>query len=135
MDEPALRIPADLIAQRESPEPSRRPSRPAPNPERAKDKEFFSEFYPELKALLSKTVGAPYWKGPVPLVDGSRAEVVAMETTDAGRPLYSIMSSCGNPAVTETLDRYQQRHFRSARQAVLELERDLNQAIYRGKKG
>ena len=53
-----------------------RPS--APNPERAKDQEFFAEFYPALKRS-SRNIGAPYWKGPLSLVDGSRAEVVAME--------------------------------------------------------
>jgi hypothetical protein len=133
VESPALRMPSGLDGAAEGREPST--SHPAPNPERAKDQEFFSEFYPQLKALLSKSIGAPYWKGPVSLVDGSRAEVVTMETTDKSPPFYSIMSSCANPAVAETLDRYQQRHFRSARHAVLELERDLNQAIYRGMKG
>jgi hypothetical protein len=32
----------------------------AANPERAKDHEFFAEFYPGLKALLAKDIGAPY---------------------------------------------------------------------------
>lgn len=133
VEAPALRVPRGFDGAGDAAELSA--SRPVPNPERAKDKDFFSEFYPELKPLLSKSVGAPYWKGPVSLVDGSRAEVVAMETTDEDRPFYSIMSSCANPAVAETLGRYPQRHFRSARHAVLELERDLNRAIYRGKKG
>lgn len=131
VDGPALNIPGGSDGSASAPAAGRL----APNPERAKDKEFFSEFYPQLKPLLSKSAGAPYWKGPVALVDGSRAEFVAMETTDAGRLLYSITSSCGNPAAAEMLNRYQQRHFRSARHAVLEFERDLNQAIYRGKKG
>lgn len=105
------------------------------NPERAKDQEFFSEFFPGLKALLSKDSGAPYWKGPLSLVDGSRAEVVAMEDPgDKARP-YSIGTSSKDPLIADTMARYQDRKFRSARHAILHLERDLNQALYRGKKG
>ena len=107
----------------------------AANPERAKDHEFFSEFYPGLKALLAKDIGAPYWKGPLSLVDGSRAEVVAMEDPDDRARSYSIASSSKNPAIADILEQYKQRKFRSARHAVLHLERDLNQALYRGKKG
>jgi hypothetical protein len=105
------------------------------NPERVKDQELFSEFYPGLKALLSKDSGAPYWKGPLPLVDGSRAEVVAMEDPDDKARSYSIASSAKDPAVADILERYKERKFPSARHAVLHLERDLNQALYRGKKG
>jgi hypothetical protein len=105
------------------------------NPERAKDQEFFSEFYPGLKALLSKESGALYWKGPLPLVDGSRAEMVAVEDPDDKARSYSIASSAKDPAVADILERYKERKFRAARHAVLHLERDLNQALYRGKKG
>jgi hypothetical protein len=107
----------------------------APNPERAKDREFFSEFYPSLKPLLSKSIGAPYWKGPLSLVDGSYAEVVAMENANGRAPFYSIATSCKNLAVAPVLAHYQDRQFRSARHAVLQLERDLNQALFRGKRG
>jgi len=106
----------------------------APNLERAKDQEFFAEFYPYLKPLLSKDVSAPYWKGPLPLVDGSRTLVVAMEDPLDNMRSYSIAASSSNPIITETLTQYRDRKFRSARHAVLELERDLNQALYRGKK-
>lgn len=105
------------------------------NPERAKDQEFFAEFYPDLRALLAKGSGALYWKGPLILIDGSRTEVVAMEDPDDKARLYSIASSAKDPAVVDTLERFRERKFPSARQAVLHLERDLNQALYRCKKG
>jgi hypothetical protein len=105
----------------------------AANPERAKDREFFSEFYPSLKPLLSKSVGAPYWKGPLTLIDGSQAEVVAMENVDGATPFYSIATSCKDPTIADVLAQYQERNFRSARRAVLLFERDLNQALYRSK--
>ena len=76
------------------------PRNPSPsstaNPERAKDHEFFAEFYPYLKALLAKNIGVPYWKGPLSLVDGSHADVVAMEDPDDSARSYSIASSCKN---------------------------------------
>ncbi len=134
VDTPALR-PRD----RETAEPSNPLRQSAPhitaNPERTKDREFFSEFYPDLKPLLSKSVGAPYWKGSLSLVDGSNAEVVAMENADGMAPSYSIATSCKNPVIAEIRAQYRERQFRSARHAVLHLERDLNQALYRGRKG
>jgi hypothetical protein len=105
-----------------------------PNPERVKDQDFFAELYPGLKPF-SKDKNTPYWKGPLPLVDGSRATVVAMEDPEDKARSYSIAASSANPAIADILAQYKQRKFRSARHAVLQLERDLNQALYRGKKG
>jgi hypothetical protein len=105
------------------------------NLQRAKDQEFFAEFHPDLKALLSKATGAPYWKGPLSLVDGSRAHVIAMEDPDDNARSYSIATSFKTPVIADILAQYQSRKFPSARHAVLQLERDLNQALYRGKKG
>jgi len=128
--------PHDLGASTETHNPAPQPARPGPaNPQRAKDQEFFADFYPGLKPLLSKDTGASYWKGPLSLVDGSRAEVVAMEDPDDEAWSYSIASSAKDRTVADILERYKERKFRSARHAVLHLERDLNQALYRGKKG
>lgn len=130
-------LPPDAAVDRAEPRSPqlqhRQPS--APNPERAKDQEFFSEFYPGLKALLKKDSGAPYWKGALPLVDGSLAEVVTMEDSADLSRSYSIGTSCKNPIIADILAQYKERKFRSARHAVLHFERDLNQALYRGTKG
>ncbi len=107
----------------------------APNLERAKDQEFFSEFYPNLKALFSKNIGAPYWKGSLALVDGSHVSVVAIENVGDGAPSYSVTLASANSIFADVSASYQERQFRSARHAVLHLEKDLNQAIYRSKKG
>jgi hypothetical protein len=103
------------------------------NLQRVKDQEFFSEFYPGMKVLLAKEIGAPYWKGSLALVDGSRAEVVAVEDPDDKAHSYSIRSSSKNPVLAEILTQYRDRKFPAARHAVLNLERELNQALYRGK--
>jgi hypothetical protein len=105
------------------------------NPERVKDQDFFSDFYPGMKVLLAKEMNAPYWKGSLPLVDGSRADIVAVEDPEDAARSYSIVSSCKNPMLAETLAKYRARKFPSARHAVINLERDLNQALYQGRGG
>lgn len=116
------------------------PGRPASvregtaNPERAKDKEFFADFYPSLKALFSEKIGAPYWKGPLTLVDGSRIDIVAVEgAIDEGAD-YTIVTSPDNTICPEIIAAYKARKFPAARHAILQLERDLNQALYRNRK-
>ena len=133
VDAPLLRPPQarDTVEFRD-PRPDGSSS--APNPERAKDQEFFSEFYPGLKPLFSKDISAPYWKGPLALVDGSRTEVVAVEDPEDKARSYSVAGSSKDPVIADILARYRQRKFRSARHAVIHLERDLNLALYRGKK-
>ncbi len=133
VDVPVLRPPAIEGTETRDAPPPVRPG--APNPERVKDQEFFSEFYSDLKPLVSKSTGAPYWKGSLSLVDGSRADIVALEAADGNAPSYSIATSCKNPLFADVLARYQDRQFRSARHALLHLERELNEALYRGKKG
>jgi hypothetical protein len=134
VDAPPLQ-PRDTVEGSEARDPPQHHGQPsAPNLERVKDQKFFSEFYPGLKALLSREIGAPYWKGPLSLVDGSRAEVVAMEDPDDNARSYSIATSSKNPVFADTVAQYKQQKFRSARHAVLHFERDLNQALYRGKK-
>ncbi len=134
VEAPPLRPRATVEPAEPRDHPPQRGKPDAPNPERAKDQEFFSEFYPGLKALLSKDSGAPYWRGSLLLVDGSRAEVVAMEDPDDRARSYSIATSCKNPVIADILAQYKACKFRSARHAVLHLERDLNQALYRGSK-
>jgi len=109
--------------------------RGAPNLERAKDQEFFSEFYPNMKALFSNSMKALYWKGSLALIDGSEADVVAIEHAADGGSSYSIAGAFGHSVVADVSARYKGRRFRSARHAVLQLEKDLNQTIYRCKKG
>jgi hypothetical protein len=106
-----------------------------PNIERVKDQEFFADFYPHLKALFSKSVGALYWKGALRLIDGSHAEVVAIEKSADTAPFYSITSDCQEAATADVVAEYRKRRFRSARHAVVHLERDLNQAVYRCHRG
>ncbi|MCX7355154.1 MAG: hypothetical protein NTY59_10035 [Alphaproteobacteria bacterium] len=107
----------------------------SPNLQRVRDQEFFSDFYPDLKALLSKSAGAPYWKGIIELMDGWKALIVAVENGRDGNPSYSIAVADENPLLADVIANYKNRHFRSARHAVIQLEKDLNKVIYKGKRG
>jgi len=105
------------------------------NPERVKDQEVLGEFYPSIKPGFSKHLGVIYWKGDFVLVDGSLAEVLAMENSDHGKGMYSITITRPKFPLSEVLERYKERSFRSARQAVFQLQRDLDQEIFRSGKG
>lgn len=104
------------------------------NPERAKDQEFFAEFYPELRSLFSERLGAPYWKGPITLIDGSSIDVVAVESSDSNTPEYSIVTAGDKETCADTLAGYKGRKFGAARHAIFQLEKDLNRAIYLNRK-
>lgn len=104
------------------------------NPERAKDNEFFAEFYPGLKSMFSEKLQAPYWKGPLTLIDGSHLDVVAVEAGESEGSEYSIVTSGDNEACAHTLSTYKGRKFSAARHAIVQLEKDLNRAIYQNRK-
>jgi len=97
--------------------------------ERAKDQEFFSEFFPSLTPIFSKGLGSVYWKGRIALIDGSHAEVLAIERPDRGDATYAITVKNHKGNASEIVESYKERSFKSARHAVLHLERDINREI------
>jgi hypothetical protein len=105
------------------------------NAERAKDQEFFAEFYQGLRPLLAKGSGTPYWKGALELVDGTETTIVALEASDGVRASYSITAASSNADVAAVAAAYKERQFRSARHAVLAFEKDANRAIHTAARG
>lgn len=106
-----------------------------PNAQRVRDQEFFADFCPHLKALFSKSLGALYWKGPVSLIDGSRVELLVMETPeDGGAASYAITVNAPDKALSEILDLYKDRKFESARHAVMQLRDNLNHRLFMERK-
>jgi hypothetical protein len=99
--------------------------------ERTKDQDFFSEFFPGLQPAFSKSAGTFYWKGNFALIDGSQADVLAMENAANGSASYSITITKAKGFVADVLEKYRDRSFPSARHALLHLERDINQELYR----
>lgn len=106
-----------------------------PNAERVKDQEFFSDFFPAIRAGFSKNANAVYWKGSLELIDGSNAQVVTMENADDGTPAYSITTDLQRPGLAELIETYKGRYFKSARHAVVKLQADLNRTLYHDRKG
>lgn len=112
------------------PPPAERPAADV-NLERVKDQAFFSEFYPRLQPAFSKSAGALFWAGEIPLVDNSSAEILAMENSSNEGPSYSITITKPREAAAKVLDHYRERTFRSAREAVWRLHHDVDQELYR----
>lgn len=104
------------------------------NLERVKDQEFFSEFYPDFKPLFSKGMGSFYWKGKLDFIDGTPANIVAIENQIEGKSAYSITITGQKLPALDVLASCSDRTFRSARQAVLNIERDINRELFRKKK-
>ncbi len=100
-------------------------SQPISNPERVKDQEFFKEHFPQFKPLFSKSLGSLYWKGQLELVDGSAADLMIIENEKAGRIVYSAALSAKDMSVD-----YSDKAFKSAREAVLKVERDINKHVF-----
>ncbi len=100
------------------------------NQERARDKEMFSEMYPNLKPYFSKSVGVIYWKGILNLIDGTVIDLIVMEYEEKGKLSYSINIVGSGASSYETSKLYADRTFKSARMAVWLFERDLNREIF-----
>lgn len=99
--------------------------------QRAQDGRFFEEFHPGLKPYLSKKTGRMYWRGRIPLVDGASTEIVAAEVADGDSAGYVIQVAEEPAAATDAARACAERRFRSAREAVMLLERELNLEIFR----
>ncbi len=98
---------------------------------RARDQQVLKVMYPSLRPRLSARSGMFFWKGPLPLVDGTEAGLRILEVEDdEGLAYYPRVS----PASAEARELYK-TPFRSASEAVRALEVRLNRAIYRSAAG
>ena len=52
---------------------------------RVYDRDFVSQFYPKVAPFQSTELGI-YWRGPIPLIDGSATEVVVIEDSSSAAP-------------------------------------------------
>ncbi len=104
---------------------------PGPADERAKDSEFFKELFPGLRPFLSKSSGRVYWRGRIVLCDETSPEIIAAELEEDGRPVYRIAVKEQPDASPENAGALPDRRFRSAREAVVLLEREMNRYLFR----
>jgi len=95
------------------------------NPERAKDRDYFSEHHPQFKPLFSKSLDSIYWKGRLELIDGASADVMLVETEENGRVFYNATVS-GHDSLID----FAGRSFKSAREAISKVEKEINKHIF-----
>ena len=93
---------------------------------RAHDQRVLEVMYPSLRPRLLARSKTFFWKGPLPLVDGTEAEVRVLEVNDdQGLAYYPRVS----PASAEARE-LRETPFPSASEAARAVERRLNSAIY-----
>ncbi len=98
---------------------------------RAQDQQVLEVMYPSLRPRLSARSKTFFWKGPLPLIDGTEAELRILEVEDDEGLAYHLRVSPASAEAAELCE----TPFRSASEAVRALELRLNRAIYRSAAG
>ena len=93
---------------------------------RAHDQRVLEVMYPLLRPRLSTQSATFFWKGALPLVDGTEAELRVLEVEDDEELAYYPRVSPASAEAEELCE----TPFRSASEAVRALELRLNRAIY-----
>lgn len=96
---------------------------------RVYDRDFVSQFYPKVAPFQSKELGI-YWRGPVPLIDGSSTEVVIVEDSSGAVPRYTVTLRSPPEWMTRTSTAISAETFPSCRTALLTTERMCNAELY-----
>lgn len=115
----------------EGQETARKTSAPDCVAQRAKDAEFIPEMFSGVRPFLAKQSRQIYWRGPISLSDQSSVETVAMEWQDKGALAYRVTAVTDRGGkLSEVAAEGLTKKFGSAREALLWLERQLNQAVF-----
>ncbi|MDE0082171.1 MAG: Mov34/MPN/PAD-1 family protein [Gammaproteobacteria bacterium] len=93
---------------------------------RARDQVVFGALFPSLEPRLSTPTGTFFWKGQLPLIDGSVIDVRVAEVEDNGGLFYYPFVSPSSKQVAELCE----TPFTSAADAVRALELRMNRNIY-----
>ena len=93
---------------------------------RAHDQMVLRVLSPSLQPRLSVRTGTFFWRGPLPLIDGSDADVKVVEVEDEDGLVYYPMVTSASDEVTKLCE----TPFKSASEAVRALEARMNRKIY-----
>ena len=93
---------------------------------RAHDQVVLGVLFPSLEPRLSTSTGTLFWKGQLPLIDGSAIDLRVAEIEDDGSLVYYAIVSPTSAQVAELCE----TSFASAAQAVRALELQMNREIY-----
>ena len=103
-----------------------RTPRPGSVEVRAHDQVVLGVLFPSLEPRLSSSTGTLFWKGQLPLVDGSTIDLKVAEIEDDGRLVYYAVVSPTSGKVAELCG----KSFESAAHAARALELQMNREIY-----
>lgn len=103
-----------------------RTPRPASIEVRAHDQIVLGVLFPSLEPRLSTSTGTLFWKGKLPLIDGSTIDLKVAEIEDDGRLVYYAFISQSSEKVAELC----RMSFQSASHAIRALELQMNREIY-----
>ncbi len=93
---------------------------------RAHDQSILDVLCPSMEPRLSSRTGTFFWKGSLPLIDGSAIEIRVAEVEDDGGLLYYPVVSSASDDVAELCE----TPFPSASHAVRALESRMNRDVY-----
>ena len=93
---------------------------------RARDQSVLGVLCPSMEPRLSSRTGTFFWRGSLPLIDGSTIEVRVAEVEDDGGLFYYPVVSSASADVAELCE----TPFPSASHAVRALESRMNREIY-----
>lgn len=93
---------------------------------RVRDQAVLGLLFPSLEPRLSTSTGTFFWKGQLPLIDGSAINVKIAEIEDDGGLSYHAVVSPTSEQVAELCG----RSFTSAAHAIRALELQMNREIY-----
>lgn len=93
---------------------------------RARDQSVLGVLCPSMQPWLSSQSGTIFWKGSLPLIDGSVIEIKVAEVEDDGGLFYYPLVSSASEDVAELCE----TPFPSASHAVRALESQINREIY-----
>jgi hypothetical protein len=96
---------------------------------RVYDRDIVSQFYPKVGTFKSKELGI-YWRGPIPLIDGSDLEVVVLEDDSGAAPKYSVTFRNPPDMLARSTEAIGNEWFTSCRAAFVTTERMCNAELY-----
>lgn len=107
-----------------------KPSDQSAKQQRVVDRDVLKELYANIRPFQSDELGF-YWRGKIDLLDGSRLEVVVLESENNGlESVYSIMLRDTPSMLSDAAEALTSQEFSSARAALVATERQCNRALF-----
>jgi hypothetical protein len=101
---------------------------------RVYDRDVIDQFYPKVRPFQAEKLGL-YWRGEVPLVDGSEVEAVVLEDAASRPPAFKITLRNPPAALAKIADALGEKEFSSCRAALITSERICNAELFGGRPG